>query len=131
MPRDPYTPRVWYSGSGGGTPYNSASMNHIEQGIDGIDVDLAAAEDAIEALRAATGAGYTRGSTFPAPAIDAPPFLYSGDKKLYLPNGDGWYDAMGNPAPATTGGTSNAPTAFTAVVATDGTTPLSWTLPTP
>ena len=55
MARSPYTQQTWADGQTGGTPITKVTLDHIETGVKGVDVDLDAAEDAIAALQSTVG----------------------------------------------------------------------------
>lgn len=135
MARTPYVKRIWKYLATGGTPMNPAGFQNMEDGIQGVDLDLGTAEAdiaAIKSLLAAGGGsavGYTRGTTFPPPTLGGAQFFYTVNHKLYTPGGDAWYDGDG--VAATVSGSAGAPQSFNAAVQSDGTTALSWVLPTP
>lgn len=113
----------------GGTVYTGQYVkpNKLENAV----ADL---QDRVNNLEntTANAVGYRRGQTADAgpPTLDSPLFFNQQTSELWVPAGTGWVTCSLAAAPLVSGG-SNAPTAFTAVVNSDNTVPLTWALPTP
>jgi hypothetical protein len=125
--------KTFFNGPLGGTPLEAgASANRWETALQAIDNAVDDLQDSVTSLQAGSVLAYRRGQTADAgpPTADSPLFYNQQTGELWIPGGDTWYKTALTAVSGVSGG-ANAPTGFTAVVNSDNTVSLAWTLPTP
>jgi hypothetical protein len=125
--------KTFFNGPLGGTPLEAgASANRWETALQAIDNAVDDLQDSVTSLQAGSVLAYRRGQTADAgpPTADGPLFYNQETSELWIPAGTGWFKTALTAVSGVSGG-SNAPTNFSAVVNSDNTVSLAWTLPTP
>ncbi len=127
--------RTWFNGPSGHTAIEATvGPNKWESALLALDNAGDDFDDRISSLESfsLTPATVRRGQTADAgpPTLDAALFYNQQTSELWIPGGSAWYKTALTAVAGVSGG-SNAPLGFSAVVNSDNTVSLAWTLPTP